>query len=167
MTVASNPTDPVRPKRSLQPVAWMAVGALLAILLMAALPAAPLASEHKRFTAADSPLPFSQAVQAGDTLYVAGTLGLDPATGAPPEDPGAEVRLAMDEIKRRLEGAGMSMADVVSVQVYCPDLSLYEPFNAAYRTYFEEGAFPARAFLGSGPLLRGARFEIVATAVRQ
>jgi len=46
----------------------------------------------------------------------------------------------------------------VFVQVYCTDVKLYDTFNAVYRTYFKR--FPARAFLGSGPLLGGARFEI-------
>lgn len=50
------------------------------------------------------------------------------------------------------------MDDLVSMQVFCPDLSLYDKFNEIYRTYFTRH-FPARAFIGSGPLLRGARFE--------
>jgi enamine deaminase RidA (YjgF/YER057c/UK114 family) len=52
------------------------------------------------------------------------------------------------------------------VQVFCPDLSLYDQFNAVYRTYFTDH-FPARAFVGSGPLLRGGHFEILGTAIRQ
>jgi enamine deaminase RidA (YjgF/YER057c/UK114 family) len=59
----------------------------------------------------------------------------------------------------------MSMDDLVSVQVFCTDLSLYDAFNGVYRTYFRRG-FPARAFIGSGPLLRGARFEINGVAAR-
>ena len=111
-------------------------------------------------------LPFSHAVVAGDTIYVAGTLGIDPAIGKPPEDPAAEARLALDGIRKKLELAGADMDDLVSVQVFCPDLALYEGFNAVYRTYFKEG-FPARAFIGSGPLLRGSRFEIQAVAVKR
>ena len=57
------------------------------------------------------------------------------------------------------------MDDLVSIQIFCPDLSLYERFNAVYRTYFDDH-FPARAFIGSGPLLRGARFEINGIAAR-
>jgi len=51
------------------------------------------------------------------------------------------------------------------VQVYCTDLSLFDTFNAAYRKYFNED-YPARAFLGAGSLLLGARFEIQAIAMR-
>jgi enamine deaminase RidA (YjgF/YER057c/UK114 family) len=59
----------------------------------------------------------------------------------------------------------MTMDNLVTVTVYCPDLTLYDKFNAIYRTYFGKD-FPARAFIGSGPLLRGARFEIQGIAVR-
>ena len=111
-------------------------------------------------------LPFSHAVLAGDTLYVAGTLGVDPDTGRAPENVEEEVRLVLDGIRAKLALGGMTMDDLVSVQVFCPDLSLYERFNAVYRTYFDE-RFPARAFVGSGPLLRGCRFEINGTAVRR
>jgi reactive intermediate/imine deaminase len=109
--------------------------------------------------------PFSDGVLAGDTLYVSGRLGLDPETGKPPESVEAEARLALDGIRATLKEAGMSMDDLVLVQVFCPDLSLYGEFNQVYRTYFKED-FPARAFIGSGPLLRGARFEILGIAVR-
>jgi enamine deaminase RidA (YjgF/YER057c/UK114 family) len=110
-------------------------------------------------------LPYSYAVQAGGSVWVAGTLGLDPRTGAVPADPADEVRLALDGIVAKLALARMSMDDLVSVQVFCTDLSLYDAFNGVYRTYFRRG-FPARAFIGSGPLLRGARFEINGVAAR-
>ena len=111
-------------------------------------------------------LPFSDAVMVGNTLYLAGKLGIDPATGKPPEDVEQEIRLVMDAMKKTLAAAGMTMDDLVSVQVFCPDLSLYEKFNEVYRTYFTKN-FPARAFIGSGPLLRGARFEVQGIAARR
>lgn len=110
--------------------------------------------------------PYSNAVLVGDTLYLAGDIGIDPVTGAPPESIEDEVRLVMDRMKQRLEMVDMSMDDVVMVNVYCPDLSLYQEFNDVYRTYFTDH-FPARAFLGSGPLLLGGHFEVTAVAVRQ
>jgi enamine deaminase RidA (YjgF/YER057c/UK114 family) len=111
-------------------------------------------------------VPYAHGVLAGDTYYVAGTLGVDPATGQPPGDASQEARLVMDGIKAKHALADMTMDDIVSVQVFCPDLTLYDAFNAVYRTYFSDG-YPARAFVGSGPLLRGARFEVNATAVRR
>ena len=110
--------------------------------------------------------PYSNAVLVGDTLYLAGDIGIDPATGAPPPKIEDEVRLVMDSMKARLEMVGMSMDDLVMVEVHCPDLSLYTQFNDVYRTYFTDH-FPARAFLGSGPLLLDGHFEVTGVAVRQ
>ena len=111
-------------------------------------------------------LPFSDGVLVGNTLYLAGKLGLDPATGKPPADVEQEIRLVLDAMKKTLAATEMTMDDLVSVQVFCPDLSLYEKFNEVYRTYFTKN-FPARAFIGSGPLLRGARYEVQGIAVRR
>ena len=111
-------------------------------------------------------LPFSDAVLAGNTLYLAGRIGVEPQTGKVPEDVEKEIRLLLDGIKTTLAAAELTMDDLVSVQIFCPDLSLYDKFNEIYRTYFIKD-FPARAFIGSGPLLRGGRFEMQGIAVRQ
>jgi 2-iminobutanoate/2-iminopropanoate deaminase len=111
-------------------------------------------------------LPYSDGVLVGDTLYLAGKIGIDPQTGKPPEDVEKEIRLLLDGMKTTLAAANMTMDDLVSVQIFCPDLSLYEKFNEIYRTYFTKN-FPARAFIGSGPLLRGGRFEAQGIAVRR
>ena len=110
-------------------------------------------------------LPFSDAVLVGDTLYLSGNGGLDFETMSPPDDPRDEARLLMENFQRTLALAGMTLDDLVSVTVYCPDLSLYGDFNDVYKGYFD-GEFPARAFIGSGPLLFGMRFEMQAIAVR-
>jgi 2-iminobutanoate/2-iminopropanoate deaminase len=111
-------------------------------------------------------LPFSDGVLVGDTLYLAGKIGVDPETGRAPEDVEKEIRILLDGMKTTLAAADMTMDDLVSVQIFCPDLSLYEKFNEIYRTYFSKD-FPARAFIGSGPLLRGGRFESQGIAVRR
>ncbi len=108
--------------------------------------------------------PFSGAVLANDTLYVSGVLGL--IDGKVPDDPADEARAVMDAIKAQVEGAGMTMDDVVFVQIFCSDVSHYAAFNAVYRTYFTR-EYPARAFLGAGTLLFNARFEVLATAVKR
>jgi 2-iminobutanoate/2-iminopropanoate deaminase len=111
------------------------------------------------------PLPFSNGVLAGDTFYMSGHLGLEPATRKPPADAEQEARLMLDAFRETLSRAKLSMNDLVFVQVFCADVSLFDKFNSVYRTYFR-GEFPARAFLGSGPLLFGARFEIQGIAVK-
>lgn len=109
--------------------------------------------------------PFSNGVLVGNTLYLAGTIGLDPQTGKPPAQIEDEVHRALDNLKDVLAKAGMTMDDMVSVTVFCPDLSLYDNFNAVYKTYFKKD-FPARAFIGSGTLLRGGHFEVMGVAVK-
>jgi 2-iminobutanoate/2-iminopropanoate deaminase len=109
--------------------------------------------------------PFSNGVMVGGILYVGGHLGVDPATGKVPADVEAETRLVMDSVKQTLERAGLTMADLVSVTIYCTDLDLYEKFNGVYRTYFHDN-YPARAFIGAAKLVRGARVEIAGVAVK-
>lgn len=111
-------------------------------------------------------LPYSDAVLVGNTLYLAGRIGIDPETGKPPAELEKEIRFLLDGMKTTLAAADLTMDDLVSVQIFCPDLSLYEKFNEIYRTYFIKD-FPARAFIGSGPILRGGRFEAQGIAVRR
>jgi len=110
--------------------------------------------------------PFSDGVLVGNTLYIAGRLGIDPKTGKLPEDVDQEARIALDGVKSVLSEAGMTMDDLVFVQVFCPDVSLYAKFNDVYKGYFGTD-YPARAFVGSGQLLRGAHFEMNAIAVKR
>jgi enamine deaminase RidA (YjgF/YER057c/UK114 family) len=110
-------------------------------------------------------LPFTDGVMIGNTLYLAGRLGTDPQTGQIPSDVEQEIKFMLDGFQKVLAQAGMTMDNLVSATVYCPDLTLYDKFNATYRTYFNKD-FPARAFIGSGPLLRGARFEIQGIAAK-
>jgi len=109
--------------------------------------------------------PFSNGVVVGDTFYVAGHIGMDPATGQAAADVDAEARLVMDAVKNTLEQAGLTADDLVSVTVYCTDLDLYDRFNAVYRGYFH-GHYPARAFIGINKLVRGAHFEVAGIAVK-
>lgn len=110
--------------------------------------------------------PFSGAVLAGDTLYVAGTTdGVDPATGKLPADATRGAHVVLDNVKRTVEAAGLTMDDLVWVQIFASDLKTYADFNAVYRTYFK-GEMPARAFIGAGSLLGGAHFEVMGIAVK-
>jgi|SRR5579864_705912 len=109
--------------------------------------------------------PFSDGVWAGSTFYLSGHLGIDRATNRPLENVEDEARLMLDTFKATLAAAKLTMQDLVYVQIFCSDVSLFATFNVIYRTYFGKN-FPARAFIGSGPLLFGARFEIQGIAAR-
>lgn len=109
--------------------------------------------------------PYSDGILAGNTLYLAGRIGLDPKTGKPPAEIEEEVKLMLDSMKGTLTQTGMTMDDIVYAQIFCSDLTLFDKFNAVYKTYFSKD-FPARAFIGAGSLLRGGHFEIQAIAVR-
>ncbi|HXE91039.1 MAG TPA: Rid family hydrolase [Terriglobales bacterium] len=121
---------------------------------------------ERRYLKPEGDFPFSNGVLVGDTLYLAGHIGLDPKTQKPPASPEEEARLVLEEFKATLARAGMSMEDLVYVQVFCSDVSLWGRFNNVYRAHVGRD-FPARAFIGSGPLLYGARFEVQGIAVRR
>lgn len=111
--------------------------------------------------------PFSDGILTGNTLYLAGRIGLDPKTGKPPEQVEDEVKLLLDSLKGTLTQAGMTMDDLVYVQVACTDLTMYDKFNAIYKSYFTTKEMPAREFIGAASLLRGGHFELQAIAVRR
>jgi enamine deaminase RidA (YjgF/YER057c/UK114 family) len=143
---------------------------ILAMGLVVGLASNTAAQETRRYiepssVADTTTLPFSGAVQIGNTLYLSGAIGLD-ADGQVPSTAEEEARNVLNRVRGRLESAGMSMDDLVSVQVFCSDVGHYDAFNRVYRTFFT-GEFPARAFLGSGTLLFGARFEVQGIAVKR
>ena len=111
-------------------------------------------------------LPFNDAVITGDTIYLAGRIGFEPGSTQIPDDPSEEARLMLDGVRSVLAESGSGMNDLVYVQIFCSDVSLFDTFNQVYRQYFS-GNLPARAFLGSGPLLFGARFEFIGVAVKR
>ena len=144
----------------------MKTNCLLPVLLCSILVSAqqPTRLHLKSKLGEERHLPFSSGVLVGDTLYIAGTTGVDPTTKTPitPEE---EARLVMKQIKQTVEQAGMSMDDIVSLQVFCTDLTNYDAFNSVYRTFFH-GDYPARAFVSVPKLLFGARYEVMGIAIR-
>ena len=109
---------------------------------------------------------FSNAILVGDTLYISGNIGVDPKTGKAPEKIDDEIKLLLDSYKTLLAQAGFTMDDLVYVQIACTDLSYYDKFNAAYKTYFNKD-LPAREFIGAASILRGGHFEMQAIAARR
>lgn len=104
--------------------------------------------------------PFSEAVRAGDLLFLAGQLGTDPATGQLVAGGiGPEARQALENIKAVLERNGSSLADVVKCTVFLADIAEWGAFNDIYKQYFRQ-PYPARSALGASGLALGARAEV-------
>jgi reactive intermediate/imine deaminase len=107
---------------------------------------------------------YSPAILVDGTLYISGQIGADLKTREVPADFEAEVKTCLDAIGIILKAAGMTYADVVSVQVYLTDMDLFARMNAVYSTYFKTPR-PARAAVGVTRLaLPKARLEIAVTA---
>ena len=125
-----------------------------------------IASEHvntKYLTSAatlKANLPFSEAVQVGNMLYLSGQIGIDPATGKlAPGGIAAETKQTMENIKTTLEKYGSSMDKVVKCTVFIDDISKWGALNKVYVSYFTKH-FPARSALGADGLALGSAVEI-------
>ena len=108
--------------------------------------------------------PYSQAIVAGNTIYVAGQGPFDPKTRKMPATFDEQVVQVFENIKAIVEGAGATMADVVKVNVYLADLGNFAKMNEVYKRYFVED-YPARATVGS-QLLLGMGIEVECIAVK-
>jgi len=96
----------------------------------------------------------------GQTLYVSGQVGINPASGEPVRgDVKTETRQVMENLKNAVEAAGFSLADAVQCTVFLSDMGDYQAMNEAYLEYFPEAA-PSRACVGVRELVRGLRVEI-------
>ena len=108
--------------------------------------------------------PYSQAIRAGDLLFVAGQIPLDPASGTLVEgDITVQTRRVLDNIGAVLGAAGLSFAEVVKTTVFLGDLNDMAAMNHVYGTYFSE-PYPARATVQVARLPRDVRIEIEAIA---
>lgn len=145
----------------------MKIGLLPVLFLIPALSLAQQTGRThlKSKLAAERNLPFSSGVLVGNTLYIAGTTGVDASNVNAAVTAEEEARLVMEQVKQVVEKTGMTMDDVVSMQVFCTDLANYDAFNKVYRTYFH-GDYPARAFVGASKLLFNARYEVMGIAIR-
>ncbi len=111
-------------------------------------------------------LPYSPGILVGDTLYLSGQLGRDPATAAlVPGGIEAETRQALKNLREVLRAAGMDYRDVVSVTAFIADFKDFPAFNAVYREVFAVNP-PARATVQVAGLNLGARVEIQMIAAR-
>ena len=105
---------------------------------------------------------YSPAILTGGTLYISGQDGADSA-GKIPSDFDSEVKQSLENIDAILKAAGMSSADVVSVQVYLTDRSKFQRMNAVYTDYFKEPR-PTRTTVVVAALVGPGNIEITVTA---
>ena len=109
--------------------------------------------------------PYSQAIQAGNTIYVSGQLPIDPATGAfAGEDIASQTRQSLTNIRNILQAAGADMKNVVKTTVLLADINDFAAMNEVYGQFFEQ-PYPARAAFQVAAIPKGARVEIEVAAV--
>ena len=110
--------------------------------------------------------PYSQAVQAGNLLFVSGQLPVDPATGEfAGQDIESQTRQSLTNVTKILEAAGYTCADVVKTTVLLADMGDFAAMNAVYGEFFRENC-PSRACFAVKALPKGALVEIEAVACK-
>lgn len=109
--------------------------------------------------------PYSQAIEANDTLYVSGQLPIDGSTGKMAEGIEAQTRQSLDNLGHILREAGMDYSNVVKTTVLLDNIADFAAMNAVYATYFTS-EMPARMCYEVAKLPMGALVEIDAVAVR-
>ena len=108
--------------------------------------------------------PYSQGVLAGNTLYVSGQLPIDPKTSAfAGDDITSQARQSLENVKAVVSASGMTLGDVVKVNVYMKDMEDFAAMNAVYAEYFTADC-PARAAVEVARLPKDALVEIEAVA---
>ena len=102
--------------------------------------------------------PYSQAVQVGNTLYLSGQIGLDPATMQMVDGIDAQIVRVFDNLKAVAEAAGATLGDAVKFNIYLTDLANFAKVNEVMARYVTP-PYPARAAVGVKELPRGALVE--------
>jgi len=116
---------------------------------------------------ADAPAaigPYSQAIRAGDTLYLSGQIGLDPASGQMVDGLEAQAHRVFRNMQAVASAAGASLDDVVKLSILLADLGDFAKVNEIMATYFK-APYPARSTYQVAGLPRGGRIEVEAIAV--
>jgi 2-iminobutanoate/2-iminopropanoate deaminase len=125
-----------------------------------------LSQEHKAVNpSTDKGLPFSGAIIAGNTMYVAGQEGEDEKGKLVPGGIGPETKAALDNITKILKAGGYDLKDVVSVTVYLADIKDFPEMNKVYKTVLPDPK-PARATIQAAALVNDARVEISVIAAK-
>ena len=119
----------------------------------------PAVEHYGRPTLNNQPLPFSDAVRVGDTLWLSGQLGIGP-DGKLPDGIEAQTKQTLDNIGAILKRAGLGYGDVFHCTVMLSDMANWPAMNKVYVTYFPEGKRPARSAFGASGLALGALIEL-------
>ena len=110
--------------------------------------------------------PYSQAISAGEIIFVSGQLGINPQTGKLAEGGiAAETKQALENIRAVLTAAGSNLSNVVKADVYLADMSEFSKMNEVYASFFSE-PYPARATVAVKSLPKDGRVEISVAAVK-
>jgi 2-iminobutanoate/2-iminopropanoate deaminase len=108
--------------------------------------------------------PYSQAIRAGDTVYLSGQIGLDPATGTLREGTDAQARQVFENLRAVAQAAGGSLDDIVKTTLLLVDMADFARVNEIMASFFAK-PYPARATYQVAALPRGARIEVEAVLV--
>lgn len=109
--------------------------------------------------------PYSQAIEVNGMIYTSGQIPVNPADGTIPEGIEAQAKQVMENVKKLLESAGTSMANVVKTTVFIKDMNDFTKINEIYAQYFEE-ACPARSCVEVARLPKDVLMEMEAVAVK-
>ncbi|MCQ2079800.1 MAG: Rid family detoxifying hydrolase [archaeon] len=109
--------------------------------------------------------PYSQGIVAGNMVFTAGEIPVDPKTGAVPETVAEQADLALRNLIAVVEGAGATVRDIVSVTVYLSDIQDFAEVNRVYAEHFVE-PYPARSCIAAAALPKGVRIMVSAIAVK-
>lgn len=106
---------------------------------------------------------YSNLTRAGNFVFIAGQVAMNPETGEIPEDLGEQLRLVFETIKKLLESEGGTLANVVKTTAFLADTSYHEEYDRVYRSYFRDG-YPARSTVQAKLMHPDFKVEIEAIA---
>lgn len=106
--------------------------------------------------------PYSQGVEVGSMLFTSGQVPIDPETGQIPQGIEKQTEKSLLNIKGIIEAAGAGMNDIIKTTVFITDMNNFTAMNEVYKSFFEEGTYPARSCVEVSRLPKDALVEIEA-----